>query len=129
RQRVPVEVELGLTFAVHDEGHCVVEWIERACAHRREGLAEKRELDDLHRSRRAARRLARHRGDARDPRVGENGRIECRGLFSLFRIPKEGYDLLHGVLLGRVWGRLTVSRTSSAREQGPAPGFHPVIDW
>ena len=54
-QRVPVLVDLGLVFAVHDERHCMVERVERAGGHGREVLPEENELDDLDRPRRAAR--------------------------------------------------------------------------
>src|SRR6266436_9680415 len=48
-KRVPVAVEFGLIVTVDDEGHRVVERVERPGAHGDEGLTEENEFDDLHR--------------------------------------------------------------------------------
>ena len=93
-QRVPVAVDLGLVVAVHDERDRVVERVERPGADRHERLAEQRELDDLDRAGRAARRVGRQRRHAVDARVGEDRGVELRGLLGLLRVPEVGRDLL-----------------------------------
>ncbi len=75
-QRIPVAVDLGLVFAIHDERHRMVERIQRSGRHRDEGLAEQNEVDDFHRPGRPARRLTRQRYDASNTRIGKDGGVE-----------------------------------------------------
>ena len=73
----------------------MIERIERAGAHRHERLPEQNELDDFHRSRRAARRFARQRSDAGDPRVGKDRRIKRRSLLRFVGVPEKWNDHLN----------------------------------
>ena len=57
-QRVPVAVQLRLIVAHHDDRDGVVELMVRPRGHGLEALAEQREVHDLHRARRPARRFA-----------------------------------------------------------------------
>ena len=92
-ERVPVAVELPLVVAQHDHRDGVVEIVVRPCAHRLETLAEEREVDDLDRARRPARRLAHHRCDPLDARIRKDRGIEPRGLLRLLRVPEVWKDL------------------------------------
>src|ERR1700730_8705098 len=91
----------------------MVERIERAGAHGDKGLPEKNELDDFHRTRWAARGLARHRRDASNARVGKNRCVERAGLLSLLGIPKERRDLLQGIPPVGIRTEISVSRLSA----------------
>src|SRR5690242_6322302 len=106
----------------------MVERLALTGGHGGERLAEQHELDDLHRSRRAARRLARHRRDSRNPGGGEDRRIECSSLLCFLRVPEKRNDLLHGLSCRD--GVEGTARPRALIQDRPlrAPRFPPIVD-
>src|SRR5262249_34926105 len=74
------------------EGNRVIERIERPRAERHERLPEQRELDDLDRASRTARRVGGQRGHAVDLRVRDHRSVEGGGLLGFLAVPQMRND-------------------------------------